>query len=527
MNLDLIAATTQLSRVDLFGIGTDGAVYHNAWSGNALMLPAWESLGTSKPGNRFVTAPAAVSWGLNRLDVVAVAADNQMYHNGWVSGQWLSSWQLLGSPGGFNNTPIIVSRGFNLLDVFCIGMDNQLYHQAWDGTAWQQAWESLGSAEGAAGLWNFPPAIACWGPRRIDIFAQGANHSMCHKSWDDQNGWLPGPGTTSWESPVPGQFYSPPTAASWGEQRVDAFALGTDLSMRHVGFTGNAWLPSQAGFESLGGGFFSKPAAASRNSNTVDVFAVGLNGQLYHNAWTGSAWEFPEWTQSLGGQFLSPPIVVSSGPNRLDIFGLGTNMKMYHRAVVADSWSPTLTEPWDFLGGPAGGSFINPTNPPVPPNRLDFDTGWIAFAGPAAVGGPAHVTLYSNGNAEFSGRFHDSGASSYNYGVVVGIIDSKGNKYPFQHIGAVSAQSRNDAWDTLTNNPNISTNWSALVEGTFIGYQATEKTNDVGAVLTDIWDGILEGLAKFFGGSGTGPPPYPPGNTGYGIPSSGQEPGVP
>ena len=512
MNVDLIAAATQLNRVDLFGIGPDGAVYHNAWSGNALILPAWESVGIPAKGNPFVTAPAAVSWGLNRFDVVAVAADNKLYHNAWSSSGWLSSWESLGSPagvsGGFNSAPVIVSRAFNSLDVFCIGMDNQLYHIAWTGTAWQAGWEPLGSLDGAGAMWNFPPAVACWSPGRIDVFAQGANHSMYHKSYDDQNGWLPGPGTTSWESPVPGQFYSPPAAASWGNQRVDVFALGQNLSMYHVGFTGSAWLPSQAAWENLGGGFFSKPAVVSRNPNSLDVFAVGFNGQIYQNAWTNGAWEFPAWTQSLGGGFLSPPIVVSTGPNSLDIFALGLDMKMYHRSAVGNTWSPLLTQSWNSLGGPLGGPFARPASPPAPPNRLDFDTGWIAFSGSAAVGGPTHVTLHSNGNAEFSGQFHDSGASSYNYGVVVAIMDSKGNTYPFQHVGSVSAQNRNDAWDTPSSNPAVAKNWSALVEGSFIGYQATEQTNDIGAVLSEVLTVLVQvftfpiGEIQFNGGPG-------------------------
>jgi hypothetical protein len=160
-------------------------------------------------------------------------------------------------------------------------MDNQLYHKYFDNGGWSAGWESLGSLNGATGLWNSPPAIVCWAPARIDIFAQGADHSMYHKSWDGQNGWLPGPGITGWESPIPGHFYSPPAVVSWGPQRVDIFALGVDLSMQHIGFTGNTW--TGFNYEALGGGFFSKPATISRGPNLLDVFAVGLNGELYHN----------------------------------------------------------------------------------------------------------------------------------------------------------------------------------------------------------------------------------------------------
>jgi hypothetical protein len=79
MNLDLIAATSSITgRVELFGIGPGGAIYHNSWAGNALMFTAWDSLGTPVLGKPFVTVPSAVSSSPGRLDVVAVAADNQM-----------------------------------------------------------------------------------------------------------------------------------------------------------------------------------------------------------------------------------------------------------------------------------------------------------------------------------------------------------------------------------------------------------------------------------------------------------------
>jgi len=541
MNLDLIAATSSITgRVELFGIGPGGAIYHNSWAGNALMFTAWDSLGTPVLGKPFVTVPSAVSSSPGRLDVVAVAADNQMYYcSGILQGngsvQW-SFWEQLGSPGvlgsppvvgqpaGFSNAPVMVSWGPARLDVFGIGMDNQLYHLASQDYVWQAGWEGLGSLNGAAGLWNSPPAIACWGPGRIDIFAQGADHSMYHKSWDDQHGWLPGPGITGWESHIPGHFYSPPTAVSWGPQRVDVFALGVDLSMQHIGFTGTAWLPG-FNWEALGGGFFSKPTTVSRGPNLLDVFAVGLDGQLYHN-WFTAPPDAPltagTWV-SLGGQFLSPPVAVVSGPNSVDIFGLGLDMKMYHRSLTDDGWAPPLSESWDFLGGPLGTGFSKPMPSSAPPFRLDFDTGWISLPGGDAVGGPAHVTLFSNGNTVFSGQFRDSGAFSYSYSVVVGIVDAQGNTYSFQRQGTVTTQDRNDPWNTPSFNAEIALNWPALAEGSFLGYEAATNLSDAGSILADIWRILAAPLGAIFVGPMGGHPGAPQPNfagTPY-IPLSG------
>lgn len=44
-------------------------------------------------------------------------------------------------------------------------------------------------------------------------------------------------------------FRSPPTIASWGSNRLDFLALGTDYVVWHSAFTGSQW----TSWESLGG----------------------------------------------------------------------------------------------------------------------------------------------------------------------------------------------------------------------------------------------------------------------------------
>jgi hypothetical protein len=64
----------------------------------------------------------------------------------------------------------------NRLDVF--GEDaasTALGHDWWDGTAWHG--EVLDG-----GLASTPAAVS-WGPNRIDVFAQGQNGQLYHKSY--------------------------------------------------------------------------------------------------------------------------------------------------------------------------------------------------------------------------------------------------------------------------------------------------------------------------------------------------------
>ena len=54
------------------------------------------------------------------------------------------------------------------------------------------AWERLG------GVFTSPPAVAAWGPNRLDIFGLGTDAQMFHKAWDGQPGTpRPPPGSRS------------------------------------------------------------------------------------------------------------------------------------------------------------------------------------------------------------------------------------------------------------------------------------------------------------------------------------------
>jgi outer membrane protein assembly factor BamB len=335
-------ASWGLNRLDIFGIGMDGAAYHKAWNG-AAWLPSptgWDSL-----GGVFTSPPTAVAWGLNRLDIFGIGLDGGMYHKAWDGTAWRPSptgWDSLG--GVFSSPPAVASWGYNRLDLFGIGLNGAMYHKAWNGTAWLPSptgWESLG------GVFSSPPAVVSWGLNRLDIFGLGLDGAMYHKAWNG-TAWLPSP--TGWDS-LGGVFTSPPAVVSWGENRLDIFGIGMDGAMYHKAWNGSAWLPSLTGWDSLGGVFSSLPAVASWGYNRLDIFGLGMDGAAYHKAWNGSAWlPSPTGWDSLGGVFSSPPAVVSWGQNRLDIFGIGMNGAMYHKAWNGSAWLPSPTG-WDDLGG--------------------------------------------------------------------------------------------------------------------------------------------------------------------------------
>jgi len=158
------------------------------------------------------------------------------------------------------------------------------------------------------------PAVASWGPNRLDIFGVGLDKGMYHKAF--ANAWYPqGPG---WE-PHGGIFTSPLAVESWGLNRLDIFGLGGDKAMYHKAFA-NSW---QAAWERIGGQFISQPAVVSWGPERLDIFGVGLDRGIWHKAWDNGWRPSQNDWEPHGGQFISPPAVASWGPGRLDIFGVG------------------------------------------------------------------------------------------------------------------------------------------------------------------------------------------------------------
>ena len=103
---------------------------------------------TGAAGGIFTSPPAGGAWGQNRLDVFGLGGDGAMYHKAWDGTAWRPSpldWERLG--GIFTSPPGVVAWGQNRLDIFGLGGDGAMYHKAWDGTAWRPSpldWERLG-----------------------------------------------------------------------------------------------------------------------------------------------------------------------------------------------------------------------------------------------------------------------------------------------------------------------------------------------------------------------------------------------
>lgn len=164
-------------RLDIFALGADRQMYHK-WYGGTEWGPSyvdWQGL-----GGVLTSAPIPVSWASDRLDIFARGTDGALYHKWWNARDWgpsLTGWEGLGGGIAEGTEPSAVSRSPGFLDVFVTTKQGgPMYHNWWDGRSWQ--------SEGLGGSLKGSPAAVCWGPKRIDVFAQFTDNQV-HHNWAD------------------------------------------------------------------------------------------------------------------------------------------------------------------------------------------------------------------------------------------------------------------------------------------------------------------------------------------------------
>jgi len=272
-------------------------------TGVVLPAPAHGWFGYENLGGIITSRPNAVSWGPNRIDVVARGQDSAVYHRWWDGAHW-NGWESLG--GSIQGAPTICSWASGRLDIFALGTNHHLYHKYYQG-GWSN-WEDLG------GLLSSEPACVSWGPNRIDIFARGMNSSMWHYWWDGH--WH------GWED-LGGIINTAPGVSSWASGRLDCFARGLNNHLFHKYFNG-----SWSGWEDLGSDIYGSPAAVSWGPNRIDIFFPNQHYGMGHKWWDGAHWSGDE---DLGGLLSSDVGVSSWAAGRLDCFVEGTDSAMYHK----------------------------------------------------------------------------------------------------------------------------------------------------------------------------------------------------
>jgi hypothetical protein len=86
------------------------------------------------------SAPGAVSWGFNRLDVFVRGTNGAVYQKSWIGDRW-DSWYSLG--GSVTGPPAVASQGSNQLEFFVRDGAGYLNQRSWRPSQWT-GWLPLG-----------------------------------------------------------------------------------------------------------------------------------------------------------------------------------------------------------------------------------------------------------------------------------------------------------------------------------------------------------------------------------------------
>lgn len=261
-------------RIDLFAVGTDGALWHK-WSEATIWGPSqvdWESLGGAVDGS-----PAAVSWGAGRLDVFVLGTDGALHHK-WFEGGWGPSrmgWE--GHGGRFVDAPVALATGTNRLEVLCVDDAGALHRRTWNGAAWQP-FEDLGGPLGA------PPAAVRTGDDAFDVVARLENGKVVLKRW--AGGWAPA--ATGW-APLSMDSVTSPACVVMASGALQVVSVDAAGKLRRRWRVAGPFQPVGAP-EDMGAWVSGRPAIVSSGGERIEIVIVGSDGALFHKTFDGSAW---------------------------------------------------------------------------------------------------------------------------------------------------------------------------------------------------------------------------------------------
>ncbi len=254
-------------------------------------------------------SPTVASWATNRLDVFVRGIDDALWHKVWDGSNW-TGWESLG--GVLTSSPAAASWGENRIDIFALGLDREVWQQTWDG-AWL-GWFSQGGGDvESSGLLEDSPAVTASDSNELHLFVRTSGHNLKYKYWGGES-WSP------WDILGGAPIYSSPSVVSRGAGMLDIVARGESSQV--------LWRNALGDWISFDGTIQDAPAITSWGPDRMDLFARGTDNNLYHSTWDPST-SWSDW-ENLGGPIYSSPAAVSWGPGRIDVFARGETGNLIH-----------------------------------------------------------------------------------------------------------------------------------------------------------------------------------------------------
>ena len=200
------------NRIDVVAQVPDGSIGHWA-TGNGGSSWAYDNLGEKSA----TSDPDISSWGEGRLDFFVKGPKGELRHK-YYNGAW-SAWETI--PGGpeLKSAPAAVSWSSNRIDVAARVEGGTVGHWATanGGASW--TYDNIGGNIVGA------PDVSSRGPFTVYFFGRNSENQLVTKNYAGL--W------STWETVPVGSLFSGPGAVSWNSERTDVAGLASDNSVIH------------------------------------------------------------------------------------------------------------------------------------------------------------------------------------------------------------------------------------------------------------------------------------------------------
>lgn len=299
--------------LELFGVGSDTAVWHDKQAGPNSSWNAWATL--NQTGSVAGCAAAANKDGRLEVYVAKASGGNVMRKYQTVAGGSWSSWVSLGSAGTTNLQAIANKDG--RIELFGIGNNGDIWH------TWQTA-----ANGGFVGSWydrtgkTIKPGynVAMNADGRLELFGVSGDGAVWH-NWQTNAGG----GWKGWASLGGTSMKTDVSVARDADGRIEVFALGNGNSDVWVNFQTSPGGSYSGWFDIGGSGTKAGFVVGINSTGRLEMFGVGSNSDLWHSFQVNAGGGWSDW-QDMGQNGIDRRLVVGNNADgRLQVFGIGSN----------------------------------------------------------------------------------------------------------------------------------------------------------------------------------------------------------
>ncbi len=211
-------------RVQVFALGTDGAIWQKLWSPSTTAWSAWSSM-----GGDFATGAAPILWGDGHGEIFATDAAGTAWHNSTSSAtstSW-SGWQAL-TGAKLATRPMPARWADGHVQLFARGQDDTLYTTNYASSGWPP----FTQVNPGTTIQGEPSVLvyAAYGP---EVFARDPKGNLMHT-------WTEGTSLVAWASDFNQVLGSDPFAWMRPDGQAEVFGVdgsGNLVKSLHAGAT--------------------------------------------------------------------------------------------------------------------------------------------------------------------------------------------------------------------------------------------------------------------------------------------------